>query len=73
MNESRKQLIERLAIAAHRAAETHRAYAMLNVATDPEERERQSVAYAFATAEMFETRKALDNELSQPPPPPFSL
>jgi hypothetical protein len=67
MTETRKGLIERLAIAAHRAAEKHKAFAMMNMASDPEEREKQAVAYALATAEMFEKRKALDAVLSQPP------
>jgi len=37
---------------------------MQNTAIDPEEREKQAVAYALATAEMFEARKALDAALA---------
>jgi hypothetical protein len=67
MNETRKQQIERLAIAAHHASEHHRTLSMLNVIWESKEREKQAVEYALATAEMFETRKALDAVLSQPP------
>lgn len=67
MNETRKQQIERLAIQAHKASEIYKALSMRGAATDADEREKQAVDYALATAEMFETRKALDAALSQPP------
>jgi hypothetical protein len=59
-----KREIEQLALANHRATERYRALSMQNTATDPDEREKQSVAYALATAEMFEARKALDAAVS---------
>lgn len=64
MTDTMKQEIERLALAAHRATERHRALSMQNMATEPDEREKQAVAYALATAEMFEARRALDAAVS---------
>jgi hypothetical protein len=59
-----KQEIERLALASHRATERHRALSVQNVPFEVGLREQQAVAYALATAEMFEARKALDAAVS---------
>ena len=63
MTTERKQQIERLAIEAHKASETYKALSMQNVGATPNERERQAVVYALATAEMFEARETLDAAL----------
>lgn len=73
MTDTMKQEIERLALASHRATERYRALSMQNTATEPDEREKQAVDYALATAEMFEARRVLDaavspNESSSPTP-----
>jgi hypothetical protein len=64
MTEEKKTEITRLALEAHKTSERLKALAMQNTAQLPEAKEKQSVEYALARAEMFEADRLLTNAIS---------
>jgi hypothetical protein len=63
MTKEKIEAITRLAEEAHRTSEWYKALSAQNADKTFEDRKKQLVAYALATAEMIEANRLLDNEI----------